>query len=83
MKLPRDLSGDRLAELLTRFGYRITRETGSHMRLTTQRRGIEHHVTIPKHDTLKVGTLSAILRDIAIYLEMDRNQLLNELWGGD
>jgi hypothetical protein len=30
------------------------------MRLTTQQRG-EHHVTIPDHDSLRLGTLSASL----------------------
>jgi hypothetical protein len=29
MKLPRDLSGDDLAQALTRLGYRITRQTGA------------------------------------------------------
>lgn len=34
MKLPRDLSGERLAQLLQRhFGYRLTRQSGSHMTL--------------------------------------------------
>ena len=34
MKLPRDLSGERLAQLLHRhYGYRLTRQSGSHMTL--------------------------------------------------
>jgi len=45
MKLPRELSGDELAKKLSIFGYHITRQTGSHLRLTTTERG-EHHVTI-------------------------------------
>jgi len=48
MTLPRDLSGDDLARVLTRVGYVQTRQTGSHMRLTTQNRG-EHHG--PSHVT--------------------------------
>jgi predicted RNA binding protein YcfA (HicA-like mRNA interferase family) len=31
MKLPRDLSGNELAKKLSIFGYRITRQTGSHL----------------------------------------------------
>lgn len=35
MKIPRYLSGDKLIKLLKPFGYSITRQTGSHIRLTT------------------------------------------------
>lgn len=49
MKLPRDLSGSDLAKRLNALGYQITRQTGSHLRLTTQENG-EHHITIPRHD---------------------------------
>jgi predicted RNA binding protein YcfA (HicA-like mRNA interferase family) len=38
MRLPRDLSGRELARALRQYGYAVTRETGSHMRLTTQQR---------------------------------------------
>jgi predicted RNA binding protein YcfA (HicA-like mRNA interferase family) len=48
MKLPRDLSGPELAKLLRKVGYELTRQTGSHLRLTTQQQG-EHHVTVPNH----------------------------------
>ncbi len=44
MKLPRDISGDELAKSLESLGYQVTRQTGSHMRLTTTEGG-EHHVT--------------------------------------
>jgi len=81
MKVPRGISGEHLAALLARFGYSITRQTGSHLRLTSTSRGAQHHITIPNHEALRVGTLSAILRDAAAYLEMDRQQLAEELWG--
>lgn len=61
MKLPRDLGGEELARCLKGVGYQVSRQTGSHLRLTTERKG-EHHVTIPKHKPLRVGTLSSILR---------------------
>lgn len=61
MRLPHDLSGDELADFLSDYGYEVTRQTGSHMRLTTQQAG-EHHVTIPRHNPLRVGTLNAVLR---------------------
>jgi hypothetical protein len=43
--------------------------------------GAEHHITMPRHATLKVGTLSAILGDAASYLEMDRDRLIEGLFG--
>lgn len=79
MKLPRDISGSDLAKALKACGYEVTRQTGSHMRLTTTEGG-EHHVTIPQHDPLRVGTLSAILNDIAEHLEISRDELLTKIF---
>jgi predicted RNA binding protein YcfA (HicA-like mRNA interferase family) len=78
MRLPRDWGGEKLARLLRRYGYEVTRQTGSHMRLTTQQGG-EHHVTIPRHSPLRIGTLSAILKDVGQHLGLERDELLTEL----
>ena len=80
MRLPRDLSGGDLAKALKAFGYNITRQTGSHIRLTTQQGGGEHHITIPAHNPLRVGTLAAILSDVAQHFEISREQLAKELF---
>ncbi len=72
MRLLRDISGEDLARLLKRYGYQITRQTGSHMRLTSTHRGDEYHITIPRHKSLRVGTLSGILKDISDYLDIAR-----------
>lgn len=50
------------------------------MRLTSKLRGAEHHVTIPAHQRLKIGTLSQILGDVANYLDLSREQLLEDLF---
>ncbi len=81
MKLPRDLDGAKLAALLRRYDYRTTRQTGSHIRLTSNRKGHEHHITIPAHRELRVGTLHGILREVALYLERDFTLLVEELFG--
>lgn len=81
MKLPRDLPGEELASLLRRYGYETTRQTGSHLRLTSTSKGSEHHITIPRHKYLRVGTLNSILTDVACYLEMERTGLEEELFG--
>lgn len=79
MRLPRDLSGSDLAQVLRTLGYAITRQTGSHLRLTTHEHG-EHHLTIPQHTPLRIGTLSAILADVAAHFEITREQLLARLF---
>ena len=79
MRLPRDLSGNDLAQTLHKLGYSITRQTGSHLRLTTQEHG-EHHLTIPQHTPLRIGTLSAILADVATHFEISRDTLLERLF---
>ena len=80
MKLPRDLSGQDLARQLGNLGYTITRQTGSHIRLTTDENG-EHHVTVPKHKALRAGTLAAILSDISDHFGLRRDELLERLFG--
>ena len=51
------------------------------MRLTSSLKGKEHHITIPQHKPLKVGTLSGIINEIAAYIEIERDQLKQELFG--
>ena len=80
MRLPRDVDGKRLAALLRPYGYEITRQTGSHMRLTSRLKGREHHVTIPAHKELSVGTLHSVLREVATYLEMGLGAVLDDLF---
>ena len=79
MKLPRDLTGDELISALVRFGYIATRQTGSHVRLTS-RRSDEHHVTVPRHSPLRVGTLNGILSDVAAHAGMTRAELIDVLF---
>jgi predicted RNA binding protein YcfA (HicA-like mRNA interferase family) len=75
MRLPRDVSGTDLARALATLGYEVTRQSGSHLRLTTQQGG-EHHLTIPKHDPLRVGTLSAVLSEVARHHGIDRDEVV-------
>lgn len=79
MRVPRDLSGAELIRRLGRLGYAVTRQSGSHIRLTTSENG-EHHVTVPNHDSLRIGTLSAILVAVAAHFGIDRDVLLKRLF---
>lgn len=78
MRLPHDVSGDSLAKALGALGYVATRQTGSHLRLTTQQNG-EHHASLPRHAFLRVGTLSEILSDVADHFGLTRDELLQRL----
>lgn len=79
MRLPRDVPGDDLARRLARLGYQATRQTGSHVRLTTDRGG-QHHITIPRHAALRVGTLAAVLAELESHHHLDREALLDLLF---
>jgi predicted RNA binding protein YcfA (HicA-like mRNA interferase family) len=79
MKLPRDIGAQQLIKYLKPLGYTLTRQTGSHIRLTTSQHG-EHHITIPNHDPIKIGTLSAILSDIAVHFNKTKEELIKELF---
>ena len=79
MKLPRDLSGSGLANRLSILGYQVTRQTGSHLRLTTQEQG-EYHITIPRHDPLKLGTLAGILADVAQHFGISRESVAERIF---
>jgi len=79
IKIPRDISGLDLSKKLSIFGYQITRRTGSHIRLTTETNGV-HHITIPAHDPLKIGTLSAILSSVSAHCGITRSELVELLF---
>ncbi|MDD5144496.1 type II toxin-antitoxin system HicA family toxin [Methanoregula sp.] len=81
MKLPRNVDGDNLARLLHCYGYCIDHQTGSHQRLTTTVNGKTHDITIPRHRSLRVGTLHAILKDVAARQKKDLNVIIRELFG--
>lgn len=79
MRIPRDWSGEDLIKRLRPFGYEPTRQSGSHVRLTCRTEDREHHVTIPLHKALRVGTLSSILSEVATHLEMNKEALLRKM----
>lgn len=80
MRVPRQLSGADLVKALSSLGYEQTRQTSSHVRLTT-RIGGEHHVTVPDHKALPLGTLKAILRDVARHFECTGDDIVSRLFG--
>lgn len=80
MKLPRDMDAPDLIKALSRIGYRVVRQTGSHIRLQTDSPK-PHALTVPQHSPLKIGTLAAILADVATHRDISREALLERLFG--
>jgi len=79
MRIPRDISGLELIKLLNSFGYQISRQTVSHIRITTEMNGL-HHITIPNHNPLRIGTISSILLEVAQHFNMTKDVLVNQLF---
>ena len=80
MRLPRDLTGAQLIRALGQLGYLPTRQTGSHVRLTCESPA-QHHITVPLHDPLRIGTLAAILSAVADAHGLTRDELQQQLLG--
>ena len=80
MRIPRDISGKELVRRLESLGYSPTRQSGSHVRVTTKNEG-EHHVTIPMHEELRVGTVNAIISDVALHFSISKADIIQKLFG--
>ena len=80
MKLPRSLSGVDLAKALRRLGYQEVRQSGSHLRLSAKTPQGRHDLTIPVHESLRVGTLSAIIGEVERAHGMTREDVLSRLF---
>ncbi|MBI4283518.1 MAG: type II toxin-antitoxin system HicA family toxin [Chloroflexi bacterium] len=77
MKLPRDISGDDLIKRLGTLGFSVIRQTGSHARLAI---GEEYRITVPRHKSLRVGTLNGIINEVAEQLGVTKGELIKRLW---
>jgi len=80
MKIPRDISGKDIIKALKVYGYEVVRQNGSHITVTTRREG-EHHLAIPNHNPVKVGTLNGIIALVSIHFKVSKEEVLKELFG--
>ena len=78
MKIPRNVNGVQLVKALRVLGYAADRQKGSHIRITTQQDG-ENHEVVPHHHPIKTGTLSGILKRIAVHHGLTVEELLEKL----
>lgn len=79
MRLPGDISSRELIRLLKKFGYEISRQKGSHIRLTTLIEG-EHHITIPNHNPIRLGTLSSIIIEVANHFKKTKEEIADQIF---
>lgn len=79
MRIPRDINGNELIDALNRLGYSKVKQVGSHIKLVTVENG-EHHVTIPNHSPIKIGTLNHILKDISEHFEISKEDLIKKIF---
>ena len=77
----RRLSGDDVIAILSRFGFSVHSQRGSHVKL---RRigptGNRESLTVPRHQELDVGTLRAIFRQATRFIPAD--DLWREFYAG-
>ena len=79
MKIPRDVYGRDLADVLcSSWGYREVNQVGSHIILQTEAPA-HHRVSVPAHKPLRLGTFSAILREVAAAKRTTREAILDTL----
>ena len=75
MKIPRNISGKELVKVLKVFGYEVVRQNGSHLTVTTEMNG-QHHLAIPNHDSIKIGTFNGIINRVALHFNLDKQEVL-------
>ena len=68
MKLPQ-ISGKELIKKLRKFGFVVTRQRGSHIRLEKNTKDKTIKITIPNHPNLKKGTLNQIIKSTGLNLK--------------
>ncbi|MFC1611391.1 type II toxin-antitoxin system HicA family toxin [Myxococcota bacterium] len=79
MKLPRDLSGRQLAQALCKsWGYVEVHQTGSHIIIETEQPS-HQRIAVPAHQSLRIGTLNAILRAVSQHKQTTRDEILRAL----
>ena len=79
MKIPRDLTANDVIKMLSKLGYVVTCQKGSHIRLTSKLNDVEHHITIPDHSRIKIGTINNILKGVAEKNKFTKEKLIELL----
>lgn len=79
MKIPRDVSGTHLADVLCRrWQYRKVHQVGSHIIVETSEPA-HQWIAIPDHRPLRLGTLGSIPRVVAAHKRVKRDVIIASL----
>jgi hypothetical protein len=79
MKIPRDVSGGHIADVLCRrWQYTKVHQVGSHIILETSEPA-HQRIAIPDHHPLRLGTFSSILRTVAQHKGVPRDAIIASL----
>ena len=79
MTLPRNLRGEQLIRSLCRnWGYERAGQVGSHVVLKTDT-PTHQRIVVPDHKSLRIGTLNAILRNVAAHKSVSKDDILKAL----
>ena len=78
-KIPRDVSGKKLIKVLSKYGYEVIRQNGSHIRLSVLTAEGQKNITVPDHNPIKLGTLMSIINDVCSQVDIDRQELIDQL----
>jgi predicted RNA binding protein YcfA (HicA-like mRNA interferase family) len=79
VKIPRDVSGARLADVLCRkWQYVRVHQSGSHIILETSEPA-HQRILVPKHQSLRIGTLHSILGAVAKHKGVSRDEIIASL----
>ena len=49
------------------------------MTVTTETNG-QHHLAIPNHDSIKIGTLNGIINRVAIHFDLDKKEVFEKIF---
>lgn len=64
------VSGKEVIKVLSKAGFKVSRQKGSHVRLVKIQGGVKQLVTVPNHKVIRKGTLlNGILKAINLSLE--------------
>lgn len=68
MKLP-TLSGKEMVKILSKFGFTVLDQKGSHVIMCGEKDGIKRKPVVPQHQEIAKGTLLSILKQAGLTRE--------------
>jgi predicted RNA binding protein YcfA (HicA-like mRNA interferase family) len=71
--------GKDLLKVLSKLGYQVVRQRGSHVRLKCTTSTGDHAITIPLHEEIAPGTLNDILSKVALWKSIPKEDLVSML----